>query len=41
LGTIGIVATGGPLPLMDVVAVAFYVSCNASCVVDYENCMAD
>jgi len=41
LGTIGIAAADGPLPMMDVVAAAFYVTCNAGCVVDYENCMAN
>jgi len=41
LGTIGIAVADGHLPLMDVVAVAFYVACNADCIVDYENCMTN
>jgi|GEM_PF-2413869 len=40
LGTIDIAASDGPLPLMDVVAAAFYIACNADCAVDYENCKA-
>lgn len=40
LGTIGIGASDGPLPIMDIVAAAFYISCNAGCVNTYNDCMA-
>lgn len=39
LGTIGIAASDGPLPLMDAVAAAFYITCNGGCAVDHDNCM--
>jgi len=39
LATIAIMATDGPLPIMDVVAAAYYVTCNAGCIVSYDNCI--
>jgi len=39
LGALGIAASDGPLPFMDVVAASFYISCNAGCALSYDLCV--
>lgn len=39
LGTAAIAASDGPLPLMDALAASFYITCNANCALDHQNCV--
>jgi len=38
IGTAAIALSDGPLPAMDILAASFYVTCNAGCALDFENC---
>jgi len=40
LGALAIAASDGPLPIMDALAVSFYIVCNTGCAVDSANCEA-
>lgn len=38
LGTVGIAASDGPLPAMDIIAASFYITCNGAAVANYDVC---